>query len=570
MQDVPKIARERLRAARPVRTHPDADLLTAFTEQSLPAGERKAVFEHLSRCGDCRDIVALSLPATEAIGTTARTPARGWLTWSALRWGLVAAGVVAIASIGIVQYQRGTRSQITQSQRQSQRQSQSMTAAAPAQVEFADKEAKNQPPAPPAAPEVEKRDKVQMPSAGAVTNFVDSPGSAGGAKKALAREAPAQSSPQPSANLRSSFTGANLTAGRQFPHGPRLANQMNQTQASVPETASQEAQQQAAGQLTANMQLPAVSDTVAVDVQSSQLDINAKDLAALPAQKRSATPPSATYADVTRAKPAVLGQLGGYVVDASGAAVGNARITVTPSTAGGSATAMTNSQGAWLIAGLPTGRYKAQAEAPGFKTTVLDLIYDANRPSIYSFSLSPGSVSETVEVSAAATQVQTGAALGGAITKGEFNQAPVSGRNFTQLNSFAPRWSINSAGSLQRSVDQGASWQVVQVEAPGHFTDAMGVDSSGKPLHRKVRQMAAPTFRAVSASGSEVWAGGSSLYHSQDAGLHWTRVVPASSGTVLTGEIVSLEFVDQQHGKLSTSTAESWTTADDGQSWQKQ
>ena len=68
------------------------------------------------------------------------------------------------------------------------------------------------------------------------------------------------------------------------------------------------------------------------------------------------------------------------------------------------------------------------------------------------------------------------------------------------------------------------------------------------------------------------WAGGVSgaLYHSTDSGNHWTPVMPSSAGSVLTGDVVSIEFPDLQHGKLSTSTAETWITADSGQTWQKQ
>jgi photosystem II stability/assembly factor-like uncharacterized protein len=46
--------------------------------------------------------------------------------------------------------------------------------------------------------------------------------------------------------------------------------------------------------------------------------------------------------------------------------------------------------------------------------------------------------------------------------------------------------------------------------------------------------------------------------------------VPAAAGAALTGDILSLEFPDPQHGKVSTSAAEIWITADDGQTWQKQ
>ncbi len=108
MEHVPKIVRARLqRAAPPIaEPHPDADLLTAFAEQSLSGRERDHVLEHLARCGDCRDVVALALPATESAALApSHSPARiGWLSLPVLRWGVVAAGVVLVTSVGILQY----------------------------------------------------------------------------------------------------------------------------------------------------------------------------------------------------------------------------------------------------------------------------------------------------------------------------------------------------------------------------------------------------------------------------------------------------------------------------------
>jgi photosystem II stability/assembly factor-like uncharacterized protein len=79
-------------------------------------------------------------------------------------------------------------------------------------------------------------------------------------------------------------------------------------------------------------------------------------------------------------------------------------------------------------------------------------------------------------------------------------------------------------------------------------------------------------FRAVVATGADVWAGGSggALYHSLDAGDHWAQVSPAVAGANLTGDIVALEFSDSLHGKVTTSTSETWVTTDGGQTWQRQ
>jgi hypothetical protein len=592
MQNLPKIVRERLRTATPAVNHPDADELTAFAERSLPEFERDFVLEHLARCGDCRDIVALALPAMEPVETAASrspSPSPGaWLTWPALRWGFVAAGIAAIASFGILQYQRRARP-TTMALKQS------------THTEMAANEGKKAV-APFVAVPSEKRDKLQSAAAPAFADSV-SRSAASGDKKRVAR-ADAPSAPVMPPQLGSSGGHSAGAAVRgPLPHGPRLANawqQQNATQNQAPVPAPPWAyskQQNAAADLSANERAPAASETVEASGNASAITMQAQNLDMSPVRNQPAGQLDRTY----RAKPPVPptsaqgspGQVGGYVVDPSGAVVPNARITITPSNTGGTATAVTNSQGAWLIAGLPTGNYKAQAEAPGFKTTVLDFNYDANRPSMYSFTLSLGSGSETVEVSAQNAQVQTEGANISAITNRQVRETPVNGRNATPLSALSsgllPRWTISAAGGLQRSFDQGNTWQTVDVTAnPDSFSFVGGTSlvvaktSRAKAAREEANQKDADkirkqdsstlTFRAVAATGSDVWAGGSAgaLYHSLDAGNHWTRIAPASSGSTLTGDIISLEFSDPQHGRLSTSTSEIWTTGDDGLTWQKQ
>jgi hypothetical protein len=133
MTEVPKIVYDRLRAVRTLpygpqgQEHPDSDLLTAFAERSLSATERDGVLHHLAGCGECREIIALALPAAEipplpftadsearepqhsAAGQTARLASikPAWLKLGALnfgygsglRWAALAAGVVVAAAV---------------------------------------------------------------------------------------------------------------------------------------------------------------------------------------------------------------------------------------------------------------------------------------------------------------------------------------------------------------------------------------------------------------------------------------------------------------------------------------
>jgi hypothetical protein len=117
MTEVPKIVYDRLRAALPEQAHPDADLLTAFAEQALSAAEREGVLQHLALCEDCRDVVALALPAADItpprtadendVRTTvsqvgSRAPRKLSLAWPTLRWAALAAGAVVAAAVLLV------------------------------------------------------------------------------------------------------------------------------------------------------------------------------------------------------------------------------------------------------------------------------------------------------------------------------------------------------------------------------------------------------------------------------------------------------------------------------------
>jgi photosystem II stability/assembly factor-like uncharacterized protein len=108
----------------------------------------------------------------------------------------------------------------------------------------------------------------------------------------------------------------------------------------------------------------------------------------------------------------------------------------------------------------------------------------------------------------------------------------------------AARWGL-AQGMLRRSLDGGASWQT-----------ALQLD---RPL------------LCFGAQGSDVWAGGQAgtLFHSSDTGTNWVQVQPSTKTESLSADIVAIEIRGPAEIVLSTSTNQSWTTADGGKTWEK-
>lgn len=471
MQDVPKIVTDRLGAAAPVVNHPDADVLTSFHEGALPPSEKAVVVEHLALCGDCREIVFLAQPAAEETQAVIRPASSGWLSWPALRWGFVALGVFAIASMGVLQYRR---------------QSGSSSMAYLDKSEGVAKEAKNQAPPPPAAAQFASDQEKKIPAAPAPAA---APPVAPAGSGLLHGNAQGEFDRLERLTRDKKVNGmaASGNLGKPVPHGPDVQyqnassfqnntmaqNKVSGRQATVPPAYAKQAPN---SWMNADAAPPASSGTVEVQAQSAELQVqgrNAQDL-----QLESKTMPM---------EPAEGGQ----------------------------------------------GRSVEKAKEPGvvFSSRSKAPAASPQPPDAFTGALSPPNAS----------------------------------------------WTIN-AGGLQRSLDAGKTWQNVNVE-PSPATGAslaitvQPARASSLNKDSALKQQAAPpTFRAVVANGSDVWAGGASglLYHSVDSGTHWTRVLPTSGSASLAGDVVSLDFPDTLHGRVTTSTPEVWLTSDGGQTWQKQ
>src|SRR5512138_290968 len=97
MTGLPQSVRDRLAAQQQAASsHPDADMLNAFVEDALTAGERNTVLEHLARCPTCREVVAISgtLPQETAEAQSPVAPVAWRWNWAVLRWAAPLAAVV--------------------------------------------------------------------------------------------------------------------------------------------------------------------------------------------------------------------------------------------------------------------------------------------------------------------------------------------------------------------------------------------------------------------------------------------------------------------------------------------
>src|SRR5712692_11482862 len=98
----------------------------------------------------------------------------------------------------------------------------------------------------------------------------------------------------------------------------------------------------------------------------------------------------------------------GTITDQSGGAVPEAKITITNLDTGQSRTLTTDDQGRYHAPALNPGRYKVAAAAQGFEGAVQpDITLTVGSEQVINFSLRPGQVTETIEVTSDPPVVQT-------------------------------------------------------------------------------------------------------------------------------------------------------------------
>ena len=146
--------------------------------------------------------------------------------------------------------------------------------------------------------------------------------------------------------------------------------------------------------------------------------------------------------------------LNGTVIDATGALVTAAAVSLQSPDTGLRRATLTNDAGIYEIPSLPVGSYTLTITKPGFapfRTEGIDLLFGQTRT--IDARLQVGDVSSRVEVTATAEALnRTNAELGGVVEAPQIREIPIDGRNWATLMTLAPG-AVNTGDGAQRSIN---------------------------------------------------------------------------------------------------------------------
>lgn len=166
----------------------------------------------------------------------------------------------------------------------------------------------------------------------------------------------------------------------------------------------------------------------------------------------------------------------GTVTDRSGAVIPNAQVTVTNIQTNFSRTVATNESGQYSVRFLPTGAYRVEASADGFKKfSQSGIILDIERSARVDPVMDLGTITETIAVTSDAPLVNTTtASIGRTVDNDQILNLPLVNRNVYSLLTTTPGVELTESGNAfgfpeQRTLINGSSYQ--GVGAVNYFLD---------------------------------------------------------------------------------------------------
>jgi outer membrane receptor protein involved in Fe transport len=238
---------------------------------------------------------------------------------------------------------------------------------------------------------------------------------------------------------------------------------------------------------------------------------------------------------------AVYGSIGGNVVDSSGSAVANAKVTITDTDRNVVFTTQTDSSGRYDERHLIAGHYQVKIEQQGFKAVASKIDVSIDTVATFDATLQPGTVSETINVVDEIPLLKTERTdVSTVLSTEQVNELPTYGRNFSQLLLVTPGtaqfcWGDTSTENPQSGLAVNVNGQMfVGVNTILDGTDnrdflygnmliVPNLDSVGEAkvttnsYDAEFGQISAALVTVSTKSGTDKWHGSGFFYRRSDA-----------------------------------------------------
>src|SRR6266852_1350480 len=177
------------------------------------------------------------------------------------------------------------------------------------------------------------------------------------------------------------------------------------------------------------------------------------------------------------------GTVTGSVVDASGAAIADAQVTLTNLGTSEKRTQSTGSDGLYSFVNLFPGKYKVDAEKTGFKrTSRTDIVVEVQQTSRIDLTMQVGAVNQVVEVTGETPLLQPEtSSLGEVVEQRQTDELPLNGRNIFNLAFVAP--SVVPQGNSYGTPVGKNPFDFANFQVGGSFGNQSAEYLDGQPLN---------------------------------------------------------------------------------------
>ncbi len=193
------------------------------------------------------------------------------------------------------------------------------------------------------------------------------------------------------------------------------------------------------------------------------------------------------------------GAIQGTVTDQTGAVIPNAKVTLTNEGTAFTLFTVTAAGGTYAFTPIKIGTYTVEAEFQGFQKEIRPHItVNVQQQVIVDFTLRPGLVTQTVEVTSAVPLLQTqNPSVGQVIGGRQVNDLPLNGRNFTFLAQLSAGVTMMQQDSRGFGASGGFSANGVRSESNNYLLDGIDNNNDSQDFLNGAFYVALPPVDAI-------------------------------------------------------------------------